>query len=295
MYTILVVDDEQIERDGVAFLLQKLGYPFRIFTQCNGKAALEFLQGTSVDVICSDIKMPFMDGLDFCEAAKKQYPGVKVVILTAYNDFEYTKRAIRFHVDDYIMKPVVIPEFKSVMDRILSELDANRAEREKKYQLVKLYQTSTPEQRAGILEEMMGELKGEFLKNSDEEEPKVTSAHTAIKAVMEIIEKEYASDLTLDELAERVCLSKGYLSNLFKSEIGMSITQYITLLRMQKAHKLLLTTNMKLGDIGEVVGYHNHSYFCLTFKKYYGVTAQSLRRGESNEENENLAEDPKMV
>ena len=101
---------------------------------------------------------------------------------------------------------------------------------------------------------------------------------------MDYIHDNYREDLTMDSLAAQVFLSKGHLSNLFKNEVGVSVMQYITMLRMQKARQLLTTTNMKLHDIGKVVGYHDHSYFCRTFKKYYGVTALSFRRGINHEE-----------
>ncbi|HJD21595.1 MAG TPA: response regulator [Candidatus Gemmiger faecigallinarum] len=284
MYSILVVDDELLEREGVTFLLRKFGYPFQIFTQANGKAAIEFLQGASVDVICSDIKMPFVDGLSLCEEAKKLNPAVKIVLLTAYNDFSYTRRAIRVHVDDYIMKPVVVSEFREVMDRLLAELDASRAERERRRELLRVYEAAPPEQRVKVLDEILHELQNSVPADEPEGDPMAVSDHRAIRLAMAYIRENYARDLTMDQLAEKVCLSKGYLSNLFKNEVGVSVMQYITMLRMQKARQLLLTTNMRLGDIGEIVGYHNQSYFCLTFKKFYGVTANSLRLGENHED-----------
>ena len=76
IYRILIVDDEAIEREGVSFLLRKFSYPFEIFTQNNGKNALEFLQDTPVDILCTDIKMPFMDGLELCQEARKLYPDI---------------------------------------------------------------------------------------------------------------------------------------------------------------------------------------------------------------------------
>ena len=136
-------------------MLRKFGYQFQIFTKANGKAAIEFLQGASVDVICSDIKMPFVDGLSLCEEAKKLNPAVKIVLLTAYNDFSYTRRAIRVHVDDYIMKPVVVSEFREVMDRLLAELDASRAERERRRELLRVYEAAPPEQRVKVLDEIL--------------------------------------------------------------------------------------------------------------------------------------------
>lgn len=283
MYRILIVDDEAVEREGVKFLLNKLGFSFQIFTKANGRVALEFLKETKVDIICSDIKMPFMDGLALCEAAKELDPSVKIVMLTAYGDFEYTKRAIRVHVDDYIMKPVEVAEFKEIMDRIVKELDIRRAEQDRKKEMIRIYETAPRQQKAALLDSIILELQKQYQPQYAGEDVQRLSSHSAIQQVIDIIREEFATELTLDDLAERISLSKGYLSNLFKSETGVSLMQYVTMLRMQKAHQLLLTTNMKLRDIGEVVGYQNPSYFCMIFKKHYGVTAQSLRREENEE------------
>lgn len=285
-YSILIVDDEQIEREGIKFLLEKFNYPFQIFTQKNGKEALEFVMGTSVDIICSDIKMPFMDGMSFCERAKELNPSVKIIMLTAFNDFEYTKRAIHIQVDDYLMKPIIVSEFQEVMGRLLRELNELQNKREKKRELLQRYKTATPEQKANLLDDI---LQGIQDSPQDENEQTIISGknmpdHKAIKIILDYIKDNYTTDLTMDTLAAHVFLSKGYLSNLFKSEVGVSVMQYITMLRMQKAKQLLITTNMKLCDIGEVIGYHNHSYFCQTFKKYYGVTALSFRHGESHDD-----------
>ena len=69
MYTILIVDDEKIERNGIKFLLEKQAEPFEIYEAPNGKAALEQLcsmrnQGKKIDILLTDLKMPFMDGIE---------------------------------------------------------------------------------------------------------------------------------------------------------------------------------------------------------------------------------------
>lgn len=129
IYRILIVDDEAIEREGVSFLLRKFSYPFEIFTQNNGKNALEFLQETPVDILCTDIKMPFMDGLELCQEARKLYPDIFLVLLTAYSDFDYAKRAIHVRANEYLLKPVVVEEFRAVMDSLLQNWTAARKSR----------------------------------------------------------------------------------------------------------------------------------------------------------------------
>lgn len=99
MYTILIVDDEKIERNGIKFLLKKQAEPFEIYEAPNGKAALEQLcsmrnQGKKIDILLTDVKMPFMDGIELIGAAKEEGFTLKTIIFSGYNEFEYAKQAV---------------------------------------------------------------------------------------------------------------------------------------------------------------------------------------------------------
>ena len=111
MYTILIVDDEKIERNGIKFLLKKQAEPFEIYEAPNGKAALEQLcsmrnQGKKIDILLTDVKMPFMDGIELIGAAKEEGFTLKTIIFSGYNEFEYAKQAVKLKVEDYLMKPL---------------------------------------------------------------------------------------------------------------------------------------------------------------------------------------------
>lgn len=101
------------------------------------------------------------------------------------------------------------------------------------------------------------------------------------KHMIAIIEKyirdHYMEVLSLDVLAEKVFLTPHYLSSIFSQEKGIGLNKYIKKVRMDKAEQLLTTTNMKIGDICEAVGYTNLSYFCKTFRNEYGVTPEKYR------------------
>ena len=121
MYTILIVDDEKIERNGIKFLLKKQAEPFEIYEAPNGKAALEQLcsmrnQGKKIDILLTDVKMPFMDGIELIGAAKEEGFTLKTIIFSGYNEFEYAKLAVRLGVSDYILKPVNPQEFAQTID-----------------------------------------------------------------------------------------------------------------------------------------------------------------------------------
>ena len=110
-------------------------------------------------------------------------------------------------------------------------------------------------------------------------ETNVEALPRAIEEVVRIIENEYQTDLSLELLAERVYLSPSYLSHLFKKQKGISINKFMTLHRMEKAKELLITTNRKIIDIGQDVGYSNFSYFSSLFKNHFGRTPSQLREG----------------
>lgn len=128
MARILVVDDETIERKGIRFLFQKLGISAEIFEAANGVKALEFLEEEEVDVLITDIKMPFMEGMELIEKAAQRYPSMKIIIYSGYGEFEYAKKAMRYHVSRYILKPVDPAEFETVVGDVLQELEDEKLE-----------------------------------------------------------------------------------------------------------------------------------------------------------------------
>ena len=88
-------------------------------------------------------------------------------------------------------------------------------------------------------------------------------------------------------LAEKVCLAPSYLSNLFKKETGQNLSKFIKEYRMNKAKQMLEETYEKIVDISNAVGYPNVSYFCQSFREYFGVSPQKYRtKGDSNEKND---------
>ena len=98
-------------------------------------------------------------------------------------------------------------------------------------------------------------------------------------AVKNYIYTHYSEDLNLETLAEKVFLSSGYLSFIFKKETGMNLNRFIRVFRMEKAKEFLNTTNMKVAQISEKVGFANVSYFCRSFREYYGISPESYRKG----------------
>lgn len=102
-----------------------------------------------------------------------------------------------------------------------------------------------------------------------------------VEKAMEFIQSNYMRELSIDDVAASVFLSSGYLGIIFKEETGYTILEYITYVRMQKAGEMLRThAEWKVKDVAEQLGYNNVQSFIRFFKKYYGQTPASYRKGE---------------
>ena len=102
--------------------------------------------------------------------------------------------------------------------------------------------------------------------------------------VKNYIYKNYGDDLSLEKLAEYVYMTPSYLSSIFKKATNMGINNFIKNYRMEKARDMLENTNIRIKDIGNMVGYSNTSYFCQSFREFYGLTPEKYRqRDELNE------------
>lgn len=127
MYKILIADDERAERSVIRFLINKYELPLEITEAQNGKEALELLAGEHFHILFTDIKMPFLTGLDLAAQIHTKYPAMRIVFFSGYDDFEYVKEALSLQVVNYILKPVNPEEFKQTITKIIDSLKADEA------------------------------------------------------------------------------------------------------------------------------------------------------------------------
>ena len=134
MLKILLVDDEREEREGIAYLIKKYGYPLAVSEAQNGKKALEYMEMHPVDILFTDVKMPMMNGLELAREVNKSYPDTKIIIFSAYGEFDYAKQALEANAVNYLLKPIEIDEFKKVMEDLLRSIQEERNQREERRQ-----------------------------------------------------------------------------------------------------------------------------------------------------------------
>ncbi|MCD9025855.1 response regulator transcription factor [Cohnella silvisoli] len=270
LFTILLVDDQPIEIETIRLLIERNGLPLRVADAKNGEDALRYLEKNQVDILFTDIRMPFMDGLALSRRALELHEDLKVIIYSAYGEFDYAKQAIQLRVFDYTLKPINVNQFLKLMHKVIAECEQDRLERERQaYWAALEKKTLQPFQL-----QLQHAHSFATFEEGDETNRKV------IDEVVQHVRANYGAELNVEFLAQKVFLSPSYLSALFKKKTGKSLNKFITETRLDIAKSLLLNTNMKIVDISSAVGYANPSYLTLLFKSSSGLTpAQFRERG----------------
>ena len=151
-YRVIVVDDEEEIREGIIRKIDwnALGYEV-VGSAENGVEALELAEHLHPDVIMTDIKMSFMDGLQLCEHIAEKMPSVKMIIFSGFDDFEYAQKAIKLNVTEYLLKPVNAQELTQTLKKLKSQLDQELADQRDIEKLRRNYEESLPVLREQFL------------------------------------------------------------------------------------------------------------------------------------------------
>ena len=131
MLKVFLVEDETVIREGLRDRIpwEQYGYRF-VGEAADGEVALPLIRKTRPDVLITDIKMPFMDGLTLCKLVKKELPDIKIVILSGYDDFNYAKQAINIGVEDYLLKPITKNAFIERLEEIHNRYEHEKTQKE---------------------------------------------------------------------------------------------------------------------------------------------------------------------
>lgn len=121
MIPTLIADDSSAELDVLLYLIKKYELPLESAVAHDGEEALTYLQEHNVDLLITDIRMPFLDGLNLSKKALELNPRLKIIISSAYQDFAYAKTAIALGVKEYLLKPIDAQEFVDLIQRMTQE------------------------------------------------------------------------------------------------------------------------------------------------------------------------------
>lgn len=249
MIKVMIVEDEAIERKALVYLFEKY---FKdkinvVANLSNGQKAVDFEKENQIDLILMDIHMPLLDGIEASQVIRSRNEKTQIIILTAYSEFEYARQAIDIGVFKYLLKPIDDDEF------VLAINDA----------IQKIKSLST---------------------NENAEEVDYVKRDRNMKFIDEMkkyIRENFTNDISLDQVAEHVGLNPDYLGRLFKRIEGLTFTDYLISLRMEKAKELLGERELSIKEIAYMVGYSDPNYFSRAFKKYVGISATQYEKVKS--------------
>lgn len=129
-YKVFLVEDEIVAREGIRDNVNWKSAGFEFCGEApDGEIALPLIEKTQPDLLITDIKMPFMDGLQLCRIVKEQMPWVKIIILSGHDEFDYAQSAIKLGVSDYLLKPISAAEIQEILQRMAALLDQEKEER----------------------------------------------------------------------------------------------------------------------------------------------------------------------
>lgn len=243
MYKILIADDEMIERMVLRKkLIDNFGDKCEIRVAENGREVVEKFKQSGADLLILDIEMPGMNGLEAAEEIRRMGSECSIIFLTAFNEFDYAKKAISVHALEYLLKPCDDKEL------VLSVEEAIRVR--------KLSEGSS--------------------KMEAFEDAELRKSSTA-DAILKYIEGHYGDELSVQVMAEKFAYSEVYFCRLFKQHFGESFVSFLTDYRIKRAVELLKTTGMSVKDIGKTVGYEDSNYFTKVFKRVMKVIPSEFR------------------
>lgn len=130
MISVFLVEDEVIMRNGIKRNIpwEQEGFTF-VGEASDGELAWPLIKKTRPDILITDIRMPFMNGLELSELVRKELPETKIIILSGYSEFDYAKQAITLGVTDYLLKPITSEKLLEAVRRVAAIVQEERAQR----------------------------------------------------------------------------------------------------------------------------------------------------------------------
>ncbi len=238
---ILLVEDNPDLLNLVSELLSEY---FIVIKAHNGQEAIEKLANETIDIIVSDVMMPLMDGLEFCNRVKSNINTchIPIILLTAKATNEAKIEGMEYGADVYIEKPFSMKYLKKQIENLL-KLRLS-------FQKMLLSMPMQPDSTLAI-------------SNKDQE--------FLTKLQTEIDQHISEPDFSIDNLAEKMFMSRSNFYRKIKNISGMAPNDYLKTIRLNKAAELLMEDGVRIADVFEKVGFSSSSYFAKCFKAQFNV------------------------
>ena len=257
MYTIVIVEDEELIRKGLEYTFNWLTYDCVVIGEAkNGKEGFDLIKKVRPDIVITDVKMPILDGLEMLSNFKEIY--FETIVITGYAEFDYAKKAIKQNVSGFILKPIDHNELGLVLEKIISKI-------EKKKMLKEISQSVSNFSEMHLID------KDLYFKNTNYE-------CWFIPKVLEYIEDNYSERIGIKDIADQLKISSTYLNRKFKKETKYTFNNFLNKYRIQRSLEYIREGNMLIYEIARAVGFTEYKYFSRVFKKYMKHTPSEFMK-----------------
>ncbi|MCR5406844.1 MAG: response regulator, partial [Lachnospiraceae bacterium] len=156
MLKIFLAEDEFVVREGIKNNIDWAGHGYEFVGEAgDGELALPMIERLKPDIVITDIKMPFMDGLELSRLIKKEFPWMEIIILSGYAEFNYAKEAISIGVAHYLTKPINGSELLAQIDGLAEKIEEKKRERELKEKYIAEMAENSIEDRRKLFRHMV--------------------------------------------------------------------------------------------------------------------------------------------
>ena len=239
MYRVVLIDDEPLIVEGLRRVVRWEDFGCEVVaTAEDAVSGAEAIRRLRPHILFTDIRMPGDDGLTMLAGLRSEFPDMQVAVLTGYRDFSYAQEAIRLGVTRFLLKPSKMDEIREALAAMTERLG-----------------------RESSGEESAPEHAGSFL----------------VKQALAYMDRHSAEKLTLQEVADACYVSQWHRSKLLNRYQEQNFYDILNSLRIEHAKKLLADPSLRIGDIGETVGYSDTGHFARVFKKLTGLSANEYR------------------
>lgn len=250
MYRVLLVEDDTALR----FIYKKM----KTWSECgfeisaeasNGKYALDILENETFDLIFTDIRMPFVDGIEMLRRLKDKENKIPVIFASSYDEFEYARQGLVLGAFDYLLKPVNAKKLEEVLYRARDRIE----------------ELNNGEQVEPAIAAVMNTLNIS------------TDKDLFVTQVITYCSKHFDSIIFADEVAEELGYSKDYFGKLFKQHFDITFHDFYLKIKIEHAKELIRTGNYKTYEISEILCFSSVDYFTKVFKNVTGMTPSEYK------------------
>jgi len=241
VYSLIIADDEPENLAGLCSIVRwsDLGFELKAAFP-SGEEARKYLLDHECDVLFTDIVMEGVSGLDLAAWLREHRPEVRVVLISAYPEFDYAQKAIETRAFRYLLKPTRVEDLVQTFLELRQTMDAESK-----------YPPYPPEAEPG---------------------------NRIVGKIREYVGEHLNEPISLTAMAQAFHYNSSYLSRVFKAECGEGINEYVNRMRIERARKLLERSDMKIYEVARAVGFRDIRYFTRQFTAIAGEKPSAYRK-----------------